>query len=94
MREWPHPGSAKFFETSFPYFKTYFMQIGCCYLYNRQQFKTFDPINFTLSSGFSFQNAWPIKIEGVYTLLLFHVSIHFLDRIGSQFVYFLKLILF
>ena len=59
---------AKFSETSFPHFKTYFTQIGRCYRL-RQQFKTFDSNNFTLSSRISFQNAWPIKRKAVYTLL-------------------------
>ena len=45
------------------------MQIGGGYLYNRQQFETFDPNNFTLSSVFSFQNVWPKK-KAIYTLLL------------------------
>ena len=48
----------------------------------RQQFKTFNSNNFTLSSTFSVQNTWPIKINAVYTLLLFHIFIHFLVRIG------------
>ena len=67
-------GGANFFETSIPHFKTYFLQIGCCYLYNRRQFKTFDPNKFSLSSVFSFQNVWPIK-KAIYTLLLFHIII-------------------
>ena len=55
---------AKFSETLFPHFKTYFTQIiGRCYLY----FITFDSDNFTLSSMFSFQNAWPIKRKAVGT---------------------------
>ena len=29
-----------------------------------------------------FQKAWLIKREAVYTLVLFHIFIHFLDRIG------------
>ena len=36
----------------------------------RQQLKTFDSNNFTLSSVFSFQNVWPIKTKAVYTLVL------------------------
>ena len=48
----------------------------------RQQFETFDSNTFTLSSVFSFQNAWPIKRKAVYTLVLFHIFIHFLVRIG------------
>ena len=51
---------AKFSETSFHHFKTLFMQIGHCYLYTTI-IKTIDSNNFTLSSMFSFQNAWPIK---------------------------------
>ena len=35
---------AKFLDLSFPYFKTYFMQIGHCYLETTILFKTFDPI--------------------------------------------------
>ena len=58
----------------------------------RQQFKMFDPNNFTPSSMFFFQNAWPIKETSEYTLILFHTFIHFLDRIGSQLAYFLKLL--
>ena len=56
----------------------------------RQQFKTFDSNNFTLSSMFSFQNAWPIKRKAAYTLVPFHIFIHYLDQIGSQLAYFLK----
>ena len=59
---------AKFSETSFPHFKTYFTQINHCY-HLRQQFNRFDSNNFTLSSMISFQNAWPIKRKAVYTLL-------------------------
>ena len=59
------------------YFKTYFMQIGHCYLY-WQQFKTTDSNIFFLSSMFSSQIAWPIKRKTVYTLVLFHIFIHFL----------------
>ena len=50
----------------------------------RQQLKTFDSKNFTLSSMFSFQNEWPIKTKAVYTLVLFHIFIHFLVKIGSD----------
>ena len=39
----------------------------------RQQFKTFDPNNFTLYLLFSFQNAWPVKRKAVYTLVLFYI---------------------
>ena len=51
----------------------------------RQPFKMFDSNNFTLSSMFSFQNAWPIKRKAVYTLSLvhFHMFIHFPVRIRS-----------
>ena len=50
----------------------------------RQQLKTFDSNNFTLSSMFSFRNEWPIKTKAVYTLVLFHIFIHFLVKIGSD----------
>ena len=36
----------------------------------------FDSNNFTKSSMFSFQNAWPIKRKSVYTLVLFHIYIY------------------
>ena len=58
----------------------------------RQQFKTFDPNNFTLYLLFFFQNAWPMKRKAVYTLVLFYIFIHFLDWIGTQLAYFLKLL--
>ena len=51
---------AKLSEMSFPHFKTYYTQIGRCYLFNTKQFKMIYSKNFTLSSTFSFQNAWPI----------------------------------
>ena len=52
----------------------------------------FDPNNFTLSSMFSFENVWPVKLrKAVYTLALFFI--HFLDQIGSQLAYFLKLLI-
>ena len=70
----PTLGGAKFFETSFPHFKTYFIQIGCCHPY---LIKRLIPI-ITLSSTFSFQNAWPIKRKAVYTLVLFHIFIKIL----------------
>ena len=70
----PTLGGAKFFETSFPHFKTYFIQIGCCHPY---LIKCLIPI-ITLSSMFSFQNASPIKRKAVYTLLLFHIFIKIL----------------
>ena len=50
----------------------------------RQQLKTFDSNNFTLSSVFSFQNVWPIKTKAVYTSVLFHIFFHFLVKIGSD----------
>ena len=52
----------------------------------RQQLKTFDSNNFTLSSMFSFQNEWPIKTKAahVYTLVLFHIFIYFLVKKGSD----------
>ena len=42
-----------------------------------------------MSSMLSFQNAWPIKREAVYTLVNIHIFIHYLNRIGSQLAYFL-----
>ena len=33
---------------------------------------------------------WSIKRKAVYTLVLFHIFIHLLDRIGSQLAHFLK----
>ena len=50
----------------------------------RQQLKTFDSNNFTLSSMFSFQNEWPIKTKAVYTIVLFHIFIHFLVKVRSD----------
>ena len=51
----------------------------------RQQLKTFNFNNFTLSSTFSLQNAWPRERKAVYTLVLFHIFIHFpAVRIGSD----------
>ena len=44
----------------------------------------FDSNNFTLSSMRSFQNECPIKRKAVYTLLLFHIFIYLLVRIGSD----------
>ena len=49
-----------------------------------QQFKMFDSNNFTPSSMRSFQNVWPIKRKAVYTLVIFHIFIHLLVRIGSD----------
>ena len=80
---------AKFSETSFPHFKTYFTQINHCY-HLRQQFNRFDSNNFTLSSMISFQNAWPIKRKAVYTLLcLLQYLFIFLVRIrlGHNFLF-------
>ena len=57
---------AKFSEMSFPHCRTYSMQIGCNVTFT-EQFKMIDSNNFTLSSMFSFQNAWPIKRKAVYT---------------------------
>ena len=37
---------AKFSEMSFPHFKTYYTQIGRCYLFNTQQFKMIDSNEF------------------------------------------------
>jgi len=70
---------AKFSDTSFPHFKTYFTQSTVVTF--RQQLKTFNSNNFTLSSMFSFQNAWPRKRKAVYTFVLFHIFIYFLVRI-------------
>ena len=39
---------AKFSETSFPHFTAPFRQTGCCLIF-RQEFKTFDSNNYTLS---------------------------------------------
>ena len=46
-----------------------------------------------MSSMLSFQNAWPIKREAVYTLVHFHIFIHYLNQIGSQLAYFLTQII-
>ena len=51
---------AKFSEMSFPHCKIDFMRIG--HYLKTTIFKTLDSNYFTLSSMFSFQNAWPIKI--------------------------------
>ena len=44
---------------------------------------------------YSFQNAWPTKRKAVYSLVLFYN--HFLvaceNQVGSQLVYFLKVLL-
>ena len=56
----------------------------CTIVIFRQQLKTFDSNNFTLTSTFSFQNAWPIKRKAVYTLVIFHILIHFLLRIKKD----------
>ena len=50
----------------------------------RQQFKTFDSNNFTLSSTLSFHNVWPIKRKAVYILVHFHISIYYLDEIDCN----------
>ena len=63
------------------------------------QFQMIDSNNFTLSSMFSFQNAWPIKRKVAYNVYFstFNIFIHFLvaceDGIGSQLVHFLKVLL-
>ena len=60
----------------------------------RQQFKMFDPNNFTLSSEFSFQTVWPLKRKGTGVSLStfpYNLFIYFLDQMGSQLAYFLKL---
>ena len=56
----------KFSEMSFPHFKTYLRKSTVVKF--RQQFKTLDSNNFTLSSMFSLQYAWPIKRK-VYCIL-------------------------
>ena len=49
-----------------------------------------DRKNFTLSAMFPFQNnCGPYKKLG--TLVLFHIFVCFLDQMGSQLAYFLKL---
>ena len=59
---------AKFSETSFSHFKTFFTQISHCYLFTTIiLFKRIDSNNFTLSSMFPFQNVWPVKRKAVYT---------------------------
>ena len=88
---------AKFSETSFPHCKTYFYLRKSAVATFTQQFKTIDSNNFTLPSMFSFQNAWSKKRKAVYTLVLFYIFIHFLEacenQIGSQLLYFLKVLL-
>ena len=54
----------------------------------RQQFKTFDSNNFTLSSTLSFHNVWPIKRKAVYTLVHFHKFIYYLDQIDPPCIFF------
>ena len=58
----------------------------------RQQFKTFNSNNFTLSSMFSFQNAWPEK-EKLVSLSAFPYIHSFPceHQIRSKLAYFLKL---
>ena len=52
----------------------------------------FDSNNFTVFNVLlSVQNVQPIKKKAVYTLILFHTLIHFLDQIRPQLAYFLKL---
>ena len=84
----------KFSEMSFSHFKTYFTQIAVVTF--TQQFRMIDSNNFTLSSMFSFQNAWPIKRKPEYTLLLFHIFSHFLGACenwtGPQLANFLKVL--
>ena len=53
----------------------------------RQQFKTFDPNNFTLSSMFSFQNVWPKKkalymlwFNFIFGLVFFQTSLFFSNQ--------------
>ena len=89
------PGNlgARSSETSFPHFKTILLKSAVVIF--RQQFKAFNSNNFTLSSTSSVQNAWPIKINTLYTFFTFP-NIHSLsceNRIGSQLAYFLKQII-
>ena len=75
---------AEFSERSFPHSKTYFTQIGRR-LFLDNNLKRFVSNNLTLSTMFSFQNAWPIKRKAVYTLVLFHIYLLiFVVRIGSD----------
>ena len=59
----------------FPYLKTYFTQI-CCHVIFRQQIKTFDSNNFTMSLMSSFQNAcpWKGKLYIQYSPKVIHVQ--------------------
>ena len=58
---------SKFSETSFPHFKTLLILCKSAVV-TFTQFKTIDSNDFTLSSMFSFQNAWPInRRKAVYT---------------------------
>ena len=65
------PGNlgARSSETSFPHFKTILLKSAVVIF--RQQFKAFNSNNFTLSSTSSVQNAWPIKINTLYTFFYF-----------------------
>ena len=40
-----------------------------------RQFKTLNSNNFTLSSMFSFQNAWPTKRKALYTYIYSFISV-------------------
>ena len=88
----PLLGGAKFSETSFPHFQTYFMQIGDNYLYTTNIFKAIDSNNFALSLMVFVQNAWPIKYRrAVCTSVLLNIFIHFVtceNGIGSKLVHF------
>ena len=88
----PFLGRAKFSETSFPHFQTYFMQIGHNCLYTTNIFKAIDSNNFSLFLMVFVQNAWPIKYRrAVCTSVLFHIFIYFVtceNRIGSKLVHF------
>ena len=76
---------AKFSETSFPHFKTYFTQINHCY-HLRQQFNRFDSNNFTVFNDL-FPKCMARKKKScvyfsVFTLVLIHFPCE--NRIGSQ----------
>ena len=55
---------AKFSEMSFPHLRPILHKFAIVTF--KQQFKTIDSDKFTVSSMFSFQNAWPIKRKAVY----------------------------
>ena len=80
---------AKFSETSFLPFKTYLRKSAIFIL--RQQFKMCNSNNFTPSSMFSLQNAWPRKKEVVLFHIMFKIIYSFLykNRIGLQLTYFI-----